>query len=372
MRRGRVALGAALALALAPGSACAAITVVGSNTASTATNTLTITKPTNTLSGNVMVAVVSGAGTTAISAPAGWTLVQDTTSGALRQVAYVHVAGGSEPSTYAFTSATSRNASGGITSYSGVNTTVPVDASGEALGASGKAVSPSVTTTTASDQVITAVATATATSWTAATGTVERYDKASTSTTQEVADASQLTAGATPARTVTPVILTGAWTAQTIALRDAASAGLSFTSAVGASFSADIDGGDQTAAYSVPLTVLDTRTGASAGLGWSVTLTSTTLTTGTASLPASATTVTAATATCANGGVCVAAVNGTAYPVTVPAAVIAPSAVKVASLAAGSAEGAFSLPLSLSVSVPQNSFTGTYASTLTVAVVTGP
>lgn len=141
-------------------------------------------------------------------------------------------------------------------------------------------------------------------------------------------------------------------------------------SAATASFSADIDGGDQTATYTVPLTILDTRTGA--GLGWNVTLTSTTLTTGTASLSTSATRVTAATATCANGGICVAPVNGTSYPVTVPAAVIAPAAVKVASLAANGAQGAFSMSLSLSVAVPQNSFTGTYSSTLIVALVSGP
>jgi hypothetical protein len=118
--------------------------------------------------------------------------------------------------------------------------------------------------------------------------------------------------------------------------------------------------------------VLDTRTGASAGLGWNLTITSTTLTTGTHSLSTSASKVTGATATCANGGICVAPTNTTSYPVSVPAASTAPAAVKFASVSASTGEGAFSMPAALQVSVPQNSFAGSYTSTVTVAVVSGP
>ena len=373
MRAGRTILAAAaVLLGGLPAAAQATIAAVNAASASSTTATLTIAKPTSTASGQVMIAVVSGAGTTTISAPTGWVLIQDTISGSMRQLAYYKVAGASEPTSYGFTSSASRNASGGITTYSGVNATVPIDASAESLGASGSAVAPAVTTSSANDLVIVGVSTATATSWTANTGLTERYDKASSSTTVESADFAQATAGTTATKTQVPAINTGAWTSQTIALRDATAAGLSISPASTASFSANIDGGDQTPAYNIPITVLDTRTGASAGLGWNLTITSTTLTTGTASLATTATKVTGVTATCANGGICVSPTNSTTYPVTVPAGSTAPTAVKFASVAATTGEGAFSMPASMQVSVPQNSFAGSYSSTVTIAVVSGP
>jgi hypothetical protein len=369
----RAALGLTLCGALwSAAPAHAAIAVIASASASSTTATLTLTKPTNTASGQVMVATVSGAGTTTISAPAGWTLVQDTTSGALRQLLYVKVAAAGEPTSYAFASSGSRNASGGITTYSGVNATVPVDASDEALGASGNAAAPSVTTSAANDLVITAVAIASATTVTPASGTTERYDKASASTDVEVADATAATAGATTARTAVPAITTTAWTAQTVALRDASAAGLSLATDAAAAFSASLDAGDQTPSFTFGTTVTDTRTGASAGLGWNLTITSTQYTTGSATLSTTASTVTGAAATCSNGGVCVAPVNATAYPVTVPAAATAPAAVKLASVAAGGGEGLFSMPVTIAVRVPQNSFSGSYHSTITVSIVSGP
>lgn len=373
MRRGGLlAALAAAGLGLAPAAANAAIAVVNSANASTTTATLTITKPTNTASGQVMVAVVSGAGTTTISAPSGWTLIQDTTSGSMRQLSYYRVAGASEPANYAFTSSASRNASGGITTFSGVNTTVPVEASGEANGASGNAVAPAITTLTTNDMILASYTTVAATTWTPPTGMTERWDKASSSTTSGMASVPQAAAGTTGTKTATPAKTTGAWAAHTIALRDAANAGLSLTASSTASFTADLDSGDATATYSIPITATDTRTGASASLGWSLTITSTTLTTGAHSLPTTATDVTGVSASCLNGGVCDTATSSTTYPVTVPAGGTAPTAVKFASIAAGTGEGAFSFPASMSVSVPQNSWSGTYTSTITIAVVSGP
>lgn len=373
MRRGaRLAAAIAATLALSPAAARAAIAVVASSSASSTTATLSIAKPTNTVSGNVMIAVVSGAGTTTISAPSGWTPIQDTTSGSMRQLSYYRVAGSTEPASYSFTSSASRNASGGITSYSGANTTVPIDASSENLGTSGNAVATGATTTSAGDMVIAASTTVAVTTFTAPTGMTERYDQASSSTTLEVADVLQASAGASGSKTAAPATSTGAWASQLIALRDASTAGLSVSTGSTASFSASLDSGDALPAYSIPITLLDTRTGASAGLGWNLTITSTTLTTGTHSLPATATKVTGVTATCANGGLCVAPTNGTTYPVAVPAGSVAPTAVKFASVAAGTGEGAFSMPASMSVSVPQNSFAGSYTSIVTIAVVSGP
>jgi len=373
MRPRRLILAAAaVVLGGLPAAAHATIAFVNTASASSSTATLSIAKPTNTASGQVMVAFVSGAGTTAISAPAGWTLIQDTTSGSMRQLSYYKVAGSSEPTSYSFTSSASRNASGGITTYSGVNSNVPIDASAEGLGASGNAVAPAVTTTSANDLVVLGASTATSTSWTAGSGVTERYDKASSSTTIESGDFAQATVGTTATKTEVPAKTTGAWSAETIALRDASAAGLSISTGSTASFSADLDTGDANPTYSVPITVLDTRTGASAGLGWNLTITSTTLTTGTHTLATTATQADSATASCLNGGICVAPTNTTTYPVNVPAAATAPAAVKFASVSAGTGEGAFSMPGGFDVDVPQNSFSGSYTSTMTIAVVSGP
>jgi hypothetical protein len=357
-----------------PACAQATITVGSSVTATTTKTTMAISKPSGTASGQVMVASVSWASSAAMTPPSGWTLVADTSAaaGSVRQATYVKVAGASEPTSYTFTWSTRPNASGGITTYSGVNATVPVDASADATGASGNPVAPAVTTSSANDRVIVAAASDAVTSFTTASGTTERFDIASGSSTQELADFAQATAGATTAKTQVPAVTTGSWTAQTIALRDASTAGLSVSTGATASFTANLDAGDANPAYSIPITVLDTRTGASAGLGWNLTITSKTLTTGTRSLATDATQVDDATGTCANGGVCVAPSNSTTYPVPVPAGPAVPAAVKFASIDAGTGEGAFSIPAQLDVTVPQNSFAGSYTSTVTVSVVSGP
>ncbi|MDX6639662.1 MAG: hypothetical protein QOF12_673, partial [Solirubrobacteraceae bacterium] len=46
--------------------------------------------------------------------------------------------------------------------------------------------------------------------------------------------------------------------------------------------------------------------------------------------------------------------------------------VKLASVAAGGGEGLFSMPVTIAVRVPQNSFSGSYQSTITVSIVSGP
>src|SRR5258708_33231523 len=73
--------------------------------------------------------VVQTAGN-AITPPAGGNLVlQQASSAAIATATYEKVAGSSEPATYTWGFGTAGEASGGIASYIGVNTTTPVDAS---------------------------------------------------------------------------------------------------------------------------------------------------------------------------------------------------------------------------------------------------
>ena len=95
----------------------------------------------------------------AITPPAGWNIVlrQDTSS-SISTATYVKVAGGSEPASYSWSFGTAGQASGGIASYIGVNTTTPVDASHAQYNSSTSNVDNSgVTTTTANDMLVYAV-----------------------------------------------------------------------------------------------------------------------------------------------------------------------------------------------------------------------
>ena len=145
---------------------------------------------------------------------------------------------------------------------------------------------------------------------------------------------------------------------------------LSLTTAAAPAFSATLDGTDQTPTYNLPLTVEDlTGTGA----GWNTTITSTRFTTGGATprtLSTSASSITGVTSACA-GGTCTNPTNGISYPVAVPAGAEA-AAVKFFNAAAESGMGEFTLTPTVAVSVPANTYAGTYTSTITLASVSGP
>jgi hypothetical protein len=146
---------------------------------------------------------------------------------------------------------------------------------------------------------------------------------------------------------------------------------LSVATSSAPSFSANLDNGDATASYSLALNTIDTR---GTGTGWNLTITSTQFTTGGGSpqtLATNASTVTGVTTACASG-TCTNPTNAIAYPVAVPAGATAPTAVKFFNAAANSGLGKFTITPTVSVFVPQNTIAGTYTSTLTVSIVSGP
>jgi WxL domain surface cell wall-binding len=151
-----------------------------------------------------------------------------------------------------------------------------------------------------------------------------------------------------------------------------AAGAFTMSSAATASFSATITGADLTPTYMEALTVTDTRNTPTAG--WNLTITSTTLTTGAPvhTLSTTASRVTGVAVGTCTSGACVAPVNSVAFPVTVPAAATAPAAVKFYNTSAAHGEGVYPVTPTIQVSVPGNSFAGSYSSTLTVALVSGP
>ena len=145
----------------------------------------------------------------------------------------------------------------------------------------------------------------------------------------------------------------------------------SMSSSSSPSFSANLDSGDSTPTYNFDLATQDTR---GTGAGWNETITSTQFTTGNPNnytLATGASTVTAVNES-SGSGTDTAPTNAITYPLAVPAAASAPTAVKLYNAAAGSGLGRFTTTPTVGVFVPQNSYAGTYTSTLTLGLVSGP
>jgi hypothetical protein len=143
---------------------------------------------------------------------------------------------------------------------------------------------------------------------------------------------------------------------------------LTLTTSAAPSFSVTLDGSDQVPSYTLPISTSDLR---GTGAGWNTTITSTTITAGSQSLPTTASNVTGVTSTCA-GTTCTPAANAITYPLAVPAATTAPAAVKLFNAATDTGLSKLTITPTVLVSVPGNAHTGSYTSTITLAVVSGP
>jgi hypothetical protein len=148
-----------------------------------------------------------------------------------------------------------------------------------------------------------------------------------------------------------------------------AAGGLSFTPPATLSWpSTSLNGRDQSITTPLMLSP-DDETGS--GAGWNLTATSTTFTTGTRTLPTTTAQITAASASSVSG-TCSLPVNQITYPVTVPAAASAPAAVKVFDASAGTGAGPVNVVLTANLNVPGNARVGTYTSTWTLTLASGP
>jgi hypothetical protein len=148
---------------------------------------------------------------------------------------------------------------------------------------------------------------------------------------------------------------------------------LAFVTTVPAmSFAATLNGSDQNVNSNQALDIGD-ATGS--GAGWNVTATSTTFATGAPvhSLSTSATTVQGApTVACDASVTCTTATNSVTYPYTLPAAGTAPTATKLYNAAANTGMGNQTVTPTWRLAVPASTFAGTYNSTWTVSLVSGP
>ena len=133
---------------------------------------------------------------------------------------------------------------------------------------------------------------------------------------------------------------------------------------------------DQTQATTEPLNVVD-ATGT--GTGWNLTITSTTYTNGAHPVLSMAEDIySVPTVSCDSGATCSPAVCSVTYcpsayvPISVPEAATAPTAIEFYDATAHSGLGAQTVSVPLNLDVPGGAFQGTYTSTWTFTLVSGP
>ena len=134
-----------------------------------------------------------------------------------------------------------------------------------------------------------------------------------------------------------------------------------------------LDGTDQTTPYTLPIVVTDAR---GTGNGWHLTIVSTQFNTGTSNpiytLSASASIISSLAVSCNPGAKCTLPHNSiSSTGLGVPAAAGA-TPVEFFNATANTGMGMFTITPTVSISIPADTYAGTYTSNVTVALVSGP
>lgn len=131
-----------------------------------------------------------------------------------------------------------------------------------------------------------------------------------------------------------------------------------------------LDGTDQSTTDTFTIDAKDLR---GTGAGWKVTITSTLFTNGDGkTLADDAAEITGIAVDC-DDGTCTDPENGVGYPLTIPADVVAPAeAATLFNAGADKGMGDFTLTPTFKLSVPANAYAGSYSSTITLDIASGP
>jgi hypothetical protein len=178
-----------------------------------ATSGLTINVPAGTTTGDVLIAALAvRPDSITLGTPSGWTLVrsiQQTSRSTNKLAIYRRSVTGSEPASYTWTYGGSHTGLvGSIASFSGVDTTTPIQSeNGSATSSSLSHTAPAITTTAANAMLVGSFAFSSSTNWTPPSGMTEAVDIASRSVknssgeSMEVTYQTQSAAGSTGTRT---------------------------------------------------------------------------------------------------------------------------------------------------------------------------
>jgi hypothetical protein len=328
--------------------------------------------------GTLLVATLASQKNTTFTAPTGW--VRAVTSSRANAEAeiwyYAGNPGGITSASFADTGSTST--AGQLSEWTGVAASSPSDKTGTATTTLAATIAPatSAATTVAGELAVTAAAeylivAGTATFTPGSGWTNLGNSGASSSSYLYTADYKTGVATGTVTETITSSS-SGAWAAAVATFKPVTctSGTLGLTPPSTVTFpGATLTGKDQTVTASAALTPSD-MSGAAAG--WHVQATSTTFTNAAGkTLPTTATTVTAGTAT-AGSGTCDLPTNAVGYPLTLPAGATAPTAVTVYNAASTTGGGPLTLTLSFQLAIPARTYSGTYTSTWTFTIASGP
>jgi hypothetical protein len=374
-----LALAAVLCVITAAGAspATGAIVQVQQGTFATATNgSITPTLPSASTAGTLLVAVMgNNTSSAAFSAPTGWAQAvtgSATCCGRVDVWYYANNPGGITSATFTASSGTTQIWAQ-LSEWNGVVASSPLDKTGtktQSSSSSTVTVSTSAATTVVNDLGITGFNTSgtSVTSLTAGTGWTHLFTDLPGGNAGDYQ--LNLPIGIQSEIETSSPSLT--WQAVIATFKPSTCSGGSLTlSAPSTSTfsSLTLNGTNQTASASIVLTADDETT---THLGWNITGTSTTFNDGSGhTLPTTATTITAAAAG-TTGGNCVMPTNSITYPITLPAGTSPPTAVKLYNAAAATGQGPTNVTLTAQLAVPANTFRGTYTSTETFAVVSGP
>ncbi|MDO9356362.1 MAG: WxL domain-containing protein [Solirubrobacteraceae bacterium] len=130
-----------------------------------------------------------------------------------------------------------------------------------------------------------------------------------------------------------------------------------------------LNGTDQTASQTQLLDISDAR---GTGAGWNITATSTSFSNGSVSLQGSTQITTAPAVACDAGIACVTPTNSVTYPYTLPSGATAPLATKMYNAATSTGTGALTVTPTWRLLVPATSAVGTYSSSWTMSLISGP
>jgi len=365
---------AALTFRVAPAGA-AIVNVQTGTLATSTTGNVTPTLSSASTAGTLLVAVLTTKTSgNAWSAPANWvSAIQGNNSCCGRAQIYYYANNPGGITSAAFTSA-GGTVSGELSEWNGVATSSPLDGTGTATHGAGSSFTVSTSATlTQSNELGIAVWQNSGTGATSQTATSPWAHLFNDLTQDRAADYTiGLVSGAKASNTesyspnLSSIAAIATFKAATCA---AGSLGLT-TSSGSTSFSAlTLDGTDKTTTATVTLIPDDESAG---HVGWNVTETSTTFNDGSGHTLSTTATTTTGASSATTGGNCVLPTNGITYPVTLPAAASPPTAVKVFNATSGTGQGPTNVTATYQLSVPANAFRGTYTSTWTFAIVSGP
>jgi hypothetical protein len=304
------------------------------------------------------------------STPSGWTEIASVTDNNAKL--FYKVAGGSEPASYSFGSMIGLGATmvGTIVAFSGVDTASPIGDTAKASG-SGSSVALPIVTATRNGSMHYSNVTASSSIGSTFLSQTDACDLSSGGIS--VANG-YLAVNAGDASALTDQ-LTGStnWIAQSLVLQPlslCATGGLTLSSPGSISFpSTSLNGTDRTATTGATLTVSDMTDTAA---GWNLSATSTRFTNGTANLSSTATTVTGVSVTAGATNCALPATSSTSFPITLPAGAVAPPATKIYSDNLGAGLGIANLAYTFALALPANTPIGTYTSTWTFTLASGP